>query len=148
MEITNIIRQHTAPSPAEHKYWADLNENPNGGAVKYWNGSEWQLINDATEILTEYLKKTDADKKYQVKLVSGTNIKTINGTTLLGSGDIVIPKGDKGDKGDTGAQGAKGEAGLSITAITLTKSADGAITGGKATMSDGSFIDITVSEAA
>lgn len=30
-------------------------------------------------------------------LVSGTNIKTINDTSILGSGNIVIPKGDKGD---------------------------------------------------
>lgn len=34
-------------------------------------------------------------------LESGTNIKTINGQSVLGSGDITIPKGDKGDKGDT-----------------------------------------------
>ena len=51
---------------------------------------------------------------FQSKLVSGTNIKTVNNTSLLGSGDISIPKGDKGDKGDTGAtgpQGAKGDTG-------------------------------------
>jgi hypothetical protein len=32
----------------------------------------------------------------QDKLVSGTNIKTINGTSLLGSGDIVISGGGGG----------------------------------------------------
>ncbi len=37
----------------------------------------------------------------QDTLVSGTNIKTINQTSLLGSGDIVIPKGDTGDTGAT-----------------------------------------------
>ena len=36
----------------------------------------------------------------QESLESGTNIKTINNTSLLGSGNISIPKGDKGDKGD------------------------------------------------
>lgn len=41
----------------------------------------------------------------QDKLTSGANIKTINGTSVLGSGNIVIPKGDKGDKGDKGAAG-------------------------------------------
>jgi hypothetical protein len=30
-------------------------------------------------------------------LTSGTNIKTINNTSVLGSGNISIPKGDKGD---------------------------------------------------
>lgn len=29
-------------------------------------------------------------EKFQLKLVSGTNIKTVNGTSLLGSGNIVI----------------------------------------------------------
>ena len=47
---------------------------------------------------------TDISSK-QDKLTSGTNIKTINNTPILGSGDISIPKGD------TGAQGPKGEDG-------------------------------------
>lgn len=33
--------------------------------------------------------------KFQVKLVSGTNIKTVNSTSLLGSGDISIQEGTK-----------------------------------------------------
>ena len=33
---------------------------------------------------------------YQVKLVSGTNIKTVNGNSLLGSGNIVISGGGGG----------------------------------------------------
>ncbi len=65
-------------------------------------------------------------------------------------------KGEKGDKGDTGAtgsngkdgtngtNGSNGKDGASITVITLTKDDTGAITGGTATMSDGSSIDITV----
>ena len=58
-------------------------------------------------LLTQVGSKQDA-------LVSGTNIKSINGQSVLGSGDIVIPsgeKGDKGDKGDTGATGATGATG-------------------------------------
>lgn len=35
-------------------------------------------------------------------LVSGTNIKTINGQSLVGSGNITVV-GEKGDKGDTGS---------------------------------------------
>lgn len=33
--------------------------------------------------------------KFQVKLVSGTNIKTVNSTSLLGSGDISVENGTK-----------------------------------------------------
>lgn len=63
------------------------------------------------------------------------------------------PKGDKGDPGEagaTGAPGVKGEKGdqgvpgLSVTAITLTKDASGAVTGGTATLSDNSTVNITV----
>lgn len=59
------------------------------------------------------------------------------------------PKGDKGEKGDTGAQGATGAtgpAGKSVTAIKLTTNAEGAITGGTATLSDKSTIPITVTQ--
>ena len=42
----------------------------------------WQLVRD--------LFKTYFDTIYQAVLVSWTNIKTVNGNTLLGSGDIVI----------------------------------------------------------
>lgn len=78
------------------------------------------------------------------------------------------PKGDKGDTGETGpqgpigetgpqgpagqdgAQGATGPAGAdgkSITAINLTTNAEGAVTGGTATMSDESTIQITVTQS-
>lgn len=83
---------------------------------------------------------------------------SISGTTLtLDFKNLKGAKGDKGDtgaagaKGDTGATGAKGDAGAagadgkSVTAIKLTTT-DGAVTGGEATLSDGSKITITVSE--
>ena len=53
------------------------------------------------------------------------------------------PKGDKGDKGEVGPAGADGK---SITAIALTNNAEGAVTGGTATLSDESVIQITVTQ--
>lgn len=69
------------------------------------------------------------------------------------------PAGPKGDKGDTGAQGPAGQNGAqgatgpagadgkSITAIALTTNAEGAVTGGTATLSDESIIQITVTQS-
>lgn len=75
------------------------------------------------------------------------------------------PKGDKGDRGDTGETGPQGPAGeqgpqgiqgvqgpagadgKSITAIELTTNAEGAVTGGTATLSDGSSVPITVNQS-
>ena len=37
-----------------------------------------------------FLDKDDANDKFQSKLVSGTNLKTINGSSLLGSGNLVV----------------------------------------------------------
>lgn len=52
----------------------------------------------------------------QDELISGTNIKTIHGESILGPGNIDIvgpqgPVGPQGDKGDTGEQGPQGETG-------------------------------------
>ena len=53
--------------------------------------------------------KTYFDTLYQAVLVSGTNIKTINSTSLLGSGDIAItvPVKATGAEVDTGTDDAK-----------------------------------------
>lgn len=64
------------------------------------------IANGVTVDLSEYLLKSEAETLYatldglnnkQDKLVSGTNIKTINGTSILGSGDIEISGGGSSD---------------------------------------------------
>lgn len=100
----------------------------------------------------------------------------LNGWIDAASG-VQGPKGEKGDtgpqgsqgergpqgpKGDTGAQGPAGQDGAqgaigatgpagadgkSITAIELTTNAEGAVTGGTATLSDDSTIQITVTQS-
>lgn len=73
-----------------------------------------------------------------------------------GTQGIQGEKGEKGDKGDTGAQGPAGQNGAagpagadgkSLTAIKLTIDAEGNVTGGTATLSDESTIDITVTKS-
>ena len=46
--------------------------------------------NTGDQDLSGYLTSAAAAAAYQVILVSGTNIKTVNGSTLLGSGDLTI----------------------------------------------------------
>jgi hypothetical protein len=46
--------------------------------------------NTGDQDLSGYLTSAAAAAVYQVILVSGTNIKTVNGSTLLGSGDLTI----------------------------------------------------------
>ena len=46
--------------------------------------------NTGDQDLSGYLTAVAAAAAYQVILVSGTNIKTVNGSTLLGSGDLTI----------------------------------------------------------
>lgn len=57
------------------------------------------------------------------------------------------PKGDKGDTGAKGATGSNGADGKSIKAIVLRTNEGGQVTGGTATLSDESTIEITVSQA-
>lgn len=55
--------------------------------------------NTGDQDLSGYLTSVAAAAAYQVILVSGTNIKTINGTSLLGSGDIAVSASPGGSSG-------------------------------------------------
>lgn len=57
------------------------------------------------------------------------------------------PAGAPGERGEQGPKGAKGDTGATIQSITLTKGADGVITGGTATLTDTTQVPITVSLA-
>lgn len=65
---------------------ADLNSAGNKIEIRLDNAIQESITNAVTEISN--LKKTKQDN-----LVSGTNIKSINGVSLLGSGDITIESG-------------------------------------------------------
>ena len=48
------------------------------------------LVSDTASMLTNYLRSGIAASTYQPILVSGTNIKTVNSNSLLGSGNISV----------------------------------------------------------
>lgn len=57
----DILASTIQPNPASVKYWADLSSNPNGGDLKYFDGTKWVLVNNkATEDISQ-IKQQIAD---------------------------------------------------------------------------------------
>lgn len=75
------------PSGADPGFVYNVRSN---GANYAWTGTEWDELG-ATVNLDVYALKSDLNGK-QDKLVSGTNIKTINGDSILGTGNITISR--------------------------------------------------------
>jgi len=101
------------------------------GANYAWTGTVWDKLGDTIDIsgkedLSNKSQDIETDKtsttkyasakqlydwavaKFQAVLVSGTNIKTINGTSILGSGDITVSAGGAGDMTTTTDQTVSG----------------------------------------
>lgn len=52
------------PNPEEIDYWVDLSDNPYGGSIKYFNGTEWVRLaaSDGIPDLSNYYTKTQVNK--------------------------------------------------------------------------------------
>lgn len=52
------------PNPEEIDYWVDLSDNPYGGSIKYFNGTEWVRLaaSDGMPDLSNYYTKTQVNK--------------------------------------------------------------------------------------
>jgi len=74
---------------------ADKSHHIKAGDNVAWNGSAWDVLAGDID-LTDYYDKTEVDgllSNKQNTLVSGTNIKTINGMSVLGSGNLDVAGG-------------------------------------------------------
>lgn len=64
----------------------------------FWNGTNWESDRNAiaTQFNTNIIDIVNLQNNKQDNLVSGTNIKTLEGQSLLGSGNIDLTKSDVG----------------------------------------------------
>lgn len=78
----DILASTVQPNPASVKYWADLSSNPNGGDLKYFNGTKWVLVNNkATEDISQ-IKQQIADlEQNKEDKVEGKGLSTEDYTT-------------------------------------------------------------------
>ena len=78
----DILASTIQPKPAYVKYWADLSSNPNGGDLKYFNGTKWVLVNNkATEDISQ-IKQQIADlEQNKEDKVEGKGLSTEDYTT-------------------------------------------------------------------
>lgn len=129
---------------------ADL-EAIRSGASK---GASAVQPSDISEFLTvDDLAKVATSGSYN-DLVDKPTFKTINGESILGSGDIEIsggsgevgPQGPQGDKGDKGEKGDKGDTGVGVQSVaqTTTSNADGGSNVVTVTLTDGTKSTFTV----
>lgn len=84
------------------------------------------------------MRTLEALKKLGVKCTSAESAADVTGSTTDEVIDYIAANFD--------VDGQDGEAGAYVTAIALTTT-EGAVTGGTATLSDGTTINITVTEA-
>lgn len=42
------------PNPEEIDYWVDLSDNPYGGSIKYFNGTEWVRLASSSGVGYSY----------------------------------------------------------------------------------------------
>ena len=78
----DILASTIQPNPASVKYWADLSSNPNGGNLKYFNGTKWVLVNNKDTEDISQIKQQIADlEQNKEDKVEGKGLSTEDYTT-------------------------------------------------------------------
>ncbi len=78
----DILASTIQPNPTSVKYWADLSSNPNGGDLKYFNGTKWVLVNNKATEDTSQIKQQIADlEQNKEDKVEGKGLSTEDYTT-------------------------------------------------------------------
>lgn len=78
----DILASTIQPNPTSVKYWADLSSNPNGGDLKYFNGTKWVLVNNKANEDISQIKQQIADlEQNKEDKVEGKGLSTEDYTT-------------------------------------------------------------------
>lgn len=78
----DILASTIQPNPASVKYWVDLSSNPNGGDLKYFNGTKWVLVNNKDTEDISQIKQQIADlEQNKEDKVEGKGLSTEDYTT-------------------------------------------------------------------
>ena len=116
---------------SEYSYWSSSEKNSNRGWLlqmtngkiesnsKSSVGCYLRAIRDISAVSSLKDKVSNLENSKQDLLISGTNIKTINGQSILGEGDITIEGGGGSSSGGNGAYSEVNH-GTSDTTFTLT----------------------------
>ena len=128
------------------------------------NGADGKNGKDGSKGAGFYYSSVDPDGSHQIELsavvpsgvtvddhiitLSGNlyEVTGISDKVTVGDTPLTSLRGLNGTDGEDGYPGTPGSNGSSIQSITLTKSADGQITGGKAVLTDLSEVQIIVTE--
>lgn len=134
-----VVSELVAPGEASVLYLVPSTKTKKANTYEEYiwvkDANDFEYIGSTSVDLSNYYNKTEVDglvsglsteiQAKQAILESGVNIKSINGVSILGEGDITIvgeqgeqgiqgpegPQGIQGEKGETGETGPKGETG-------------------------------------
>lgn len=120
--MTQVVKLKRSATPGKVPTTADLELGEI--AINTYDGKLYFEKDSGTPAIVSVATSTDLASK-QDTLVSGTSIKTINGNTLLGTGDLVISGGSPIPVSDEGMQITAGVTSLNFTGAGITASAAG-----------------------
>lgn len=124
------------PNPEEIDYWVDLSDNPYGGSIKYFNGTEWVRLaaSGGTPDLSNYYTKTQVNKLLNDK-ANVSKVDKVEGKGLS-TNDYTTPEKNK-------LAAIEAEANKYVLPAATASALGGVKIGSNITLANGGTISIT-----